>query len=103
MKPEEYVTTIVYNGKMINIGLDDYGQQYFLEYMNDDGHLTEIGCGSYSSGYNEVIEAIWGKPTECEHYGFGICTEHIYSHGYCSRCPYNTYVIDRNVRMRNKK
>lgn len=29
MKPEEYVTSIKLGGKLINIGIDDYGQCYF--------------------------------------------------------------------------
>ena len=31
MKQEEYVKTIVVYGKMVNVGMDDYGQQYFIE------------------------------------------------------------------------
>lgn len=31
MKQEEYVKTIVYNDKLIVLGLDDYGQTYFIE------------------------------------------------------------------------
>ena len=53
MKPEEYVKTIVYNGHMVNVGLDDAGQQYFLEYTDDQGELTYMGCGAYTTD-------IWG-------------------------------------------
>ena len=44
MKREEYVNTIVYNGHMINIGLDESGQQYFLEYEKD-GNIYQTECG----------------------------------------------------------
>ena len=30
MKQEEYVKTIVVYGKMVNVGMDDCGQQYFI-------------------------------------------------------------------------
>ena len=39
MKQEEYIKTIVYNGQMINLGNDDHGQTYFLEYA-EDGKLV---------------------------------------------------------------
>ena len=37
MKKEEFIESGVYNGHMYNIGLDDYGQQYFIEYMDVHG------------------------------------------------------------------
>ena len=43
MKQEEYVKTIVVYDKMVNIGMDDYGQQYFLEYVDETGQLVEVG------------------------------------------------------------
>ena len=73
MKQEEYVKTIVVYGKMVNIGMDDYGQQYFIEYLNDDGEITEIGCGAYNDNYEDVAkfvidherysEEFWGYET----------------------------------------
>lgn len=56
MKQEEYVKTIVVYGKMVNIGMDDYGQQYFIEYVNDRGELVETGCGAYNHDYEEVAK-----------------------------------------------
>lgn len=58
MKQEEYVKTIVIYGKMLNVGLDDYGQQYFLEYVDDNGELQEIGCGAYNSDIEDVAKTI---------------------------------------------
>lgn len=43
MKQEEYLKTMVYNGHMVNIGVDDYGQQYFLEYV-EGGYLVQSGA-----------------------------------------------------------
>lgn len=58
MKQEEYVKTIVIYGKMINVGMDDYGQQFFLEYVDDNGELQEVGCGAYNSDIEDVAKAI---------------------------------------------
>ncbi len=58
MKQEEYVKTIVIYGKMLNVGMDDYGQQYFLEYVDDNGELQEIGCGAYNSDIEDVAKTI---------------------------------------------
>ena len=58
MKPNEYIKTIVIYGKMINVGIDDYGQQYFLEYVDDNGQLQEVGCGAYNSDIEDVAKTI---------------------------------------------
>lgn len=51
MKTSEYVRTMVIYGKMVNVGMDDYGQQYFIEFVNDKGELEELGCGAYNIDY----------------------------------------------------
>ena len=56
MKQEEYVKTIVVYGRMVNVGMDDYGQQYFLEYVNEKGELVETCCGAYNHDYEEVAK-----------------------------------------------
>ena len=56
MKKEEYVETKVINGHMVNIGLDDYGQCYFFEFVDPDGELREVSCGTYNFNYEEEIE-----------------------------------------------
>ena len=61
MKPEEYIKTIIYNDHMINIGLDDYGQTYFIEYL-EDGQLKEECVGSYIADYEDYIEWRFGIP-----------------------------------------
>ena len=76
MKANEYVKTIVVYGKMVNIGLDDCGQQYFIEYVNDDGELVEEGCGAYNTDYLSCAKSaidhrqysieFWGEETYLE-------------------------------------
>ena len=56
MKQEDYVKTIVVYGKMVNIGMDDCGQQYFIEFVNDKGELEELGCGTYNFDYEDVAK-----------------------------------------------
>lgn len=58
MKKEEYIETVVLNGKMYNVGIDDYGQQYFIEYIDIHGKLVEFGCGAYNPYYLDVIDFI---------------------------------------------
>ena len=58
MKQEEYVKTIVVYGKMVNIGVDYCGQQYFIEFLNDDYEIVEIGCGAYNQDYEDVAKSV---------------------------------------------
>ena len=53
---EEFVESIIVNGRLVNVGLDDYGQQYFFQYVDDTGELKEVGCGSYNTNYRQEIE-----------------------------------------------
>ena len=62
MKQSEYIKTIVYNDRMINLGLDDYGQTYFIEYV-EDGELVEELIGPFNLGYDDYIEWRFGDPT----------------------------------------
>ena len=93
MKPNEYVKTITYNSHMINIGLDEAGQQYFLEYIDKNGKLIKQGCGTYNHDYQFEIERLFGEPKCCVLYqacskDVSVCHQH-HSHGYCIQCPYN--------------
>ena len=66
MKPEEYCKTVVYNGHMVNIGVDDYGQQFFLEYVDENGHLTEFCLGAYNTNYRDALEYLFGPLVSIE-------------------------------------
>ena len=59
MKPEEYVETLVVNGRVVPVGMDDYGQCYFFEYVDHNGELKEMGCGTYNEHYKEEIQAFF--------------------------------------------
>ena len=75
MKKEEYVKTIVYNDHLINIGLDDYGQTYFIEYL-EDGQLKEECVGAYIIGYEDYIEWRFGEPEmNCHIYNSVVTTD----------------------------
>lgn len=75
MKQEEYIKTIIYNSQMINIGLDDYGQTYFIEYAEDD-ELKEECVGPYVIDYEDYIEYRFGNPEiNCPIYNKVITTD----------------------------
>lgn len=59
MKPEEYVKTIIVYDKMVNVGIDDYGQCYFIEYLDEStGELVEISCGTYENDYEGFAKSM---------------------------------------------
>ena len=55
MKPDEYIKTLNVGGKEIKLGLDDYGQCYFIEWVDDNGKTQETGLGTYNFHYMEDI------------------------------------------------
>lgn len=61
MKQNEYIKTIIFNGRMINLGNDDNGQTYFIEYA-EDGELKEECIGPYITDYEDYIEWRFGDP-----------------------------------------
>ena len=61
MKNDEFIKTIKYNGLDINLGLDDAGQTYFIEY-EQNGELHTECVGSYIAEYMDYIEYRFGKP-----------------------------------------
>ena len=46
MKPDEYIKTLNVGGKEIKLGLDDYGQCYFIEWVDDNGKTQETRLGN---------------------------------------------------------
>lgn len=60
MNSKEYVQTIIYNGHMVNVGIDDPGQQYFLEYLDERGELTYLGCGTYNTALWDAFIYLFG-------------------------------------------
>ena len=51
MTKEEYIGTIELNNIKVDIGIDDYGQQYFFEFINEDGETESLGCGAYNLNF----------------------------------------------------
>ena len=56
MKKEEYIGSITtLNNIKVDVGIDDYGQQYIFEFKRD-GELQEYGCGAYNMCWlNELL------------------------------------------------
>jgi hypothetical protein len=70
MTNNEFIKHITYNNIEINLGIDDYGQSYFIEYINPDTkEVVSEHIGSYITDYIGYIEYRFGKPEiNCEHY-----------------------------------
>lgn len=54
MKKEDFVKTVIIDGVKVDIGIDDYGQCYYFEYMKD-GKMIERSCGTYNTDYMEEV------------------------------------------------
>ena len=61
MTKEEYVKTIEICGNKIDLGLDDYGQCYFIEWIDKNGEKKSTGLGTYNFHYLEAIYALFDK------------------------------------------
>lgn len=57
MKQDEYIKTIVVYDRMVNIGLNDSSQCYFIEFVNSDNELQEVSCGTYETDYESVAKS----------------------------------------------
>lgn len=60
MTKEEYVTTVRVCGKEVKVGIDDYGQSFFIEY-EENGKVIEECCGGYNTDYLDYIYARFDK------------------------------------------
>lgn len=61
MTVDEYVESYVYDNDenyVVHVGVDDYGQCYFLHYSIKDKDY-EIGCGTYNIDYISEIEYVF--------------------------------------------
>ena len=90
MKQEEYIKTIVYNDQMINLGLDDFMQTYYIEYA-ENGKLKEECVGSYITDYESYVEYRFGIPEiHCPIYNDVVITDTecctSYVGGFCDKC-----------------
>ena len=55
MKKDEYIKTLNIADKEIQLGLDDYGQCYFIEWIDDSGEKQSTGLGTYNANYLQDI------------------------------------------------
>lgn len=119
-KNTQFVESIVYNDKLINVYIDDAGQTYLLEYVDDQGNLKEIGCGSYNTDYKWCIDELFGNPElNCPIYKLKEgevknqeCLQK-FKYGYCDGCKYadfyfwgkkqliNLGIIDPRLQIQN--
>lgn len=61
MTNEEYFKSIFINNKEIKLGIDDYGQCFFIEFINDNNEIETISLGTYNLNYMEEIYSIFDK------------------------------------------
>ena len=61
MRKEEYIKTLIVNNKEIKLGIDDYGQCYFIEFINDNGDIEELSLGTYNCDYMEEIYGLFDE------------------------------------------
>ena len=61
MTKEEYVKTFMICGVKVELGLDDYGQCYFIEWIDKNGEKKSTGLGTYNFHYLEAIYALFDK------------------------------------------
>ena len=59
MTKEEYIKTLEVCGTKVDLGLDDYGQCYFIEWTDKNGEKKETGLGTYNFNYLEEIYCLF--------------------------------------------
>ena len=93
MRKDEFIRHITYNDVEIDLGIDDYGQTYFIEYIDKyTGELITECVGAYCTNWHDYIEYRFGIPEKnCEIYDQEIVTDNEgcskMDKGYCCRCP----------------
>lgn len=59
MKTEDYIKTIEVCGHKVDLGMDDYGQCYYIEWVDDNGEKRTAGLGTYNTHYMEEIYSLF--------------------------------------------
>lgn len=57
VKKDEYTKSYKYENNVIHVGMDDYGQSYFLVFEYK-GEVKELGCGTYCD-YWDALEYVF--------------------------------------------
>jgi len=58
-----YVETLIVRDKMVNVFMNDYGQCYWFQWL-ENGELKDMSCGTYNTDYKEFIEDYFKPLTE---------------------------------------
>ena len=94
MNRNEFVESLAIGGVLVNVGNDDSGQCYFLEWVESNQLVCE-SCGTYNLDYRDYAETKFGFPSmDCEYYRLAQTTPDTNcskknTYGYCYKCPYN--------------
>lgn len=66
MTREDYIKTIITkNGIKVDVGLDDYGQCYYIEWIDPvTKKMNTVGCGTYNPNYSDAIKTLVGDYDE---------------------------------------
>ena len=106
MLRNEYVETLILDKKMINVGIDDSGQCYFVEWVDDTGELRQEGCGTYNFNYKEYAEYKFGNPEiDCPYYNEMNNSSNPENckngkdFGYCNKCVYQDIQWSRFLKL----
>lgn len=59
MKKEDYIKTLEVCGHSVDLGLDDCGQCYYIEWIDNNGEKKETGLGTYNTHYMEEIYSLF--------------------------------------------
>lgn len=55
----DYDKTLTFDGYSVDICIDDYGQCYYIDYIDENGEKKSWSCGTYNFDYiNDVIAII---------------------------------------------
>ena len=88
MRDREYVASLKLNKQLVNIGLDDNGQCYFVEYVDPKTNEDKrVSLGTYNSDYEYAAQELLGEPTiDCPYYNLTLLFHNLYDQN-----PYQRY------------
>lgn len=53
---KNYFGSYICNKTLVNVYMDDYGQQYYFQFVDSNGELQERCCGAYQFDFETQIE-----------------------------------------------
>ena len=109
MDKNEFVKHIIYNNIEIDIGIDDYGQTYFIEYIDNNGKVHQECVGAYVTDYMNYIEYRFGTPEKnCPIYSIVRTSDTeccgVADKGFCTNCrKFYTDITYEHIEKRRKQ